>query len=229
MTDMLPIHRSKAQARRNYDRISGIYDVLTASEKALIHQGLELLAVQPHEHILEIGCGTGSGLHHTLSSAEPPTSVIGLDLSHRMLLQSQQKNTPSPTPVLHIQGDGTHLPFCDTSFNVVFMSFTLELFSEQDIMLVLSECQRVLKPHGRLGVISLVTTPCTLSLGLYQLAHQLLPVAVDCRPIPLNHLLKSNGFTIDHAIQEKNWGLPIHLVVCSPPVNNHPTTAKQEA
>lgn len=72
MSDLLPVQRSKAQARRFYDRISGIYDILTASEKALIKDGLDLLGVQPGERALEIGCGTGSGLKLILESTPNP-------------------------------------------------------------------------------------------------------------------------------------------------------------
>jgi hypothetical protein len=41
-----PILRSKGQARKYYNRISGIYDWLTISEKPLIQQGVETLNPQ---------------------------------------------------------------------------------------------------------------------------------------------------------------------------------------
>ena len=211
MCDLLPIKRSKSQAQRFYDRISGIYDLLTSSEKPLIKQGLQLLAVQPGEHVLEIGCGTGSALNWIHENAPSPAGVIGLDLSYQMLLKSQQKTSAvHPTP-LHIQGDGVKLPIPNAVFDAVFMSFTLELFSEADISTLLGECRRVLKSRGRLVIVSLADTPRTLPLRLYELAHRLFPVAVDCRPIPLLDLLGSHGFEVKTAIKERNWGLPVHL------------------
>lgn len=211
MREMLPIQRSKAQARRFYDRISGIYDILTASEQALIKDGLDLLDVQPGERALEIGCGTGSGLKMMLESN--PALVIGLDLSHQMLRQSQHKNNELEPSPQHVQGDAVHLPFPSAALDAVFMSFTLELFSEADITAVLGECGRVLTPSGRLGVVALAGTPRTFPVQLYELAHRLFPVAVDCRPIPLVDLLRSNGFKILTAKKERNWGLPIHLTL----------------
>lgn len=213
MSALLPIKRSKAQARRFYDRISGIYDVLTASEKPVIKQGLDLLDVQPGEHVLEIGCGTGSALQWIHNNASTPAGVLGLDLSRQMLLKSQQKTSRLQHPPLLIQGDGVKLPLAKAAFDAIFMSFTLELFSEAEIKTVLGECRRALKPSGRLGVVSLADTPRTLPLRLYELAHQLFPVAVDCRPIPVIDLLQTNGFEVKTAIKERNWGLPIHLTL----------------
>ena len=213
MSDLLPVQRSKAQARRFYDRISGIYDILTASEKALIKDGLDLLGVQPGERALEIGCGTGSGLKLILESTPNPAMVIGLDLSHQMLLKSQQKNSGSELSPQHVQGDAVNLPFPSAAFDALFLSFTLELFSESDIASVLGECGRVLTSSGRLGVVSLAGTPRTFPVRLYELAHRLFPVAVDCRPIPLVDLLGSNGFETITAKKERNWGLPIHLTL----------------
>lgn len=210
---MLPINRSKAQARRYYDRISQFYEILTTSEKGLIQQGIEMLAVQPGERVLEIGCGPGTGLKLVTETTPGIEAIVGLDLSRKMLLQSQRKQI---SPHSHyIQGDGAHLPLVSDAFDALFSAFTLELFSEEEIHVVLSECSRVLKPGGRLGIVSLAGSPRTLSVRLYELAHQLFPVAVDCRPIPLVDLLEENGFYIQSMEKTLNWGLPVILTVSS--------------
>ena len=208
---MLPINRSKAQARRYYDRISRFYEALTTSEKGLIQQGIEMLAVQPGERMLEVGCGPGTGLKLITETTPAIEALVGLDLSRKMLLQSQRKQI-SPDP-RHIQGDGAHLPLVHDAFDALFSAFTLELFSEEEIQLVLSEYSRVLKPDGRLGIVSLTGSPRTLSVRLYELAHQLFPVAVDCRPIPLVDLLEKNSFYIQSMKKTLNWGLPVMITM----------------
>ena len=151
MSDLLPVQRSKAQARRFYDRISGIYDILTASEKALIKDGLDLLGVQPGERALEIGCGTGSGLKLILESTPNPAMVIGLDLSHQMLLKSQQKNSGSELSPQHVQGDAVNLPFPSAAFDALFLSFTLELFQSLTSRLSWANAAVCLHPVGAWG------------------------------------------------------------------------------
>ena len=208
---MLSINRSKDQARRYYDRISWFYEVLTTSEKGIIQQGIEMLAVHPGERMLEVGCGPGTGLRLIMETTPAIENLVGIDLSRKMLLQSRQKQI-SPYPH-HIQGDGAHLPLMHDTFDVLFSAFTLELFSEEEIHLVLSECSRVLKPGGRLGIVSLAGSPRTLSVRLYELAHQLFPVAIDCRPIPLVDLIEKNGFYIQTAEKTLNWGLPVMITL----------------
>jgi ubiquinone/menaquinone biosynthesis C-methylase UbiE len=208
---MLPIKRSKAQARHYYDRIHWFYEVLTSSEKGLIQQGINLLGIQRGERVLELGCGPGTGLKLITEATPGIEALVGFDLSRKMLLHSQRKSI-SPTPH-YIQGDGAHLPLASNAFDALFSAFTLELFSEQDIQLVLSECRRILNPDGRLGIVSLAGSPRTLSVRLYELAHQLFPVAVDCRPIPLVDLLAENGFCIQTAETTLNWGLPVMITV----------------
>jgi demethylmenaquinone methyltransferase/2-methoxy-6-polyprenyl-1,4-benzoquinol methylase len=213
MRQMLPVKRTKTQAQRFYDRISRVYDALTVSEKRLIRRGVDLLAIQPGESVLEIGCGTGTGLHFIINAAQGVNSVIGLDLSRKMLMQSLSKNIPGkPVPLL-IQGDGARLPIISGEIDAILMTFTLELFSAANIGSVLRECRRVLKHGGRLAVVSLAGSPHTLSLRIYELAHQLFPIAVDCRPIPLVELLAENGYQILSAEKIMNWGLPVLLTV----------------
>ena len=209
MKPMAPVLRTKDQARRYYDRISAIYDWLTASEKPLIKQGIETLSPQPGEWILEIGCGTGTGLALIQEKVSPSGFSLGLDLSHRMLLESRINFCSAL-----ILGDAAHLPLSSGCFDGLFCSFTLELFPQTQISLVLNEIRRVLKPDGRLLVIALSNHHDTLALRLYERAHRLFPVAVDCRPIPLEQILHDNRFHIQTAVEFMNWGLPMKMVGC---------------
>jgi len=224
MKNLLPVSRTKAQARRYYDRLSHIYDPLTKSEAGLIRRGAKMLSVQPGEDLLEIGCGTGRALQIFTETAPGEGLRVGLDLSARMLTQIQSK---SIAPIL-VQGDGACLPLQTARFDAIFMAFTLELFSEADIYRVLSECRRVLRPAGRLGVVALASTPRTFALRLYERAHRLFPVAVDCRPIPLDALLAENGFECVQIKKNLNWGLPAHLTVSTKRQPEEITTTPQK-
>ena len=217
MNNIKPVTRSKKEARKYYNNISGIYDWITASEEAFIREGVELLEVAPGEKILEVGCGTGRALGMIGEKLSSSGSLVGLDLSHQMLKKSREKINSQKIASTHlVQADGAILPLKNNLFDNVFVSFTLELFSLEEINAVLDQIKRVLVPEGRLIVIALSKKPENLPVKFYEFAHQLFPVALDCRPIPLFDLMKENGFSILETKKLMNWGLPIDIALCEP-------------
>ena len=211
MKPIAPVKRSKEQARQYYNRISGIYDWLTSSEKALIEKGVKALSPQPGETILEIGCGPGVGLELIQDTVKGSCRLIGLDLARKMLRESQKKSKASL-----VQGDGAFLPLQGQNVEAVLCSFTLELFPEEEIPRVLDEITRVLTNNGRLVVVALSKEEKNLAVRLYEYVHRLFPVAVDCRPIPLYQILTEQGFQIQNERSYYNWGLPVRIITSKP-------------
>ena len=111
-------------------------------------------------------------------------------------------------------GDAASLPYSDSTVDAVFMSFTLELFDTPEIPQVLGEVKRVLKPAGRLVVVSMskVNGESTL-LKLYEWAHRRWPKYVDCRPIYVRLSLIDAGYKIQSEQKLRLMGLPGEIVV----------------
>jgi demethylmenaquinone methyltransferase/2-methoxy-6-polyprenyl-1,4-benzoquinol methylase len=213
------VHRSKQDARENYNRLSRWYDLIAGSSEARFRNiGVELVDLQPGERLLEIGFGTGQCLISFAESAGMDGWVCGIDLSDGMASIAGvklKKHGLSNRSGL-ILGDAARLPINSGRFHAVFMSFTLELFDTREIPDVLGEIRRVLKSKGRLVVVSLVKgSPPTFMEKMYEWFHQQMPILVDCRPIFVRSALQAAGFTINRVIDEKMWGLPVAVIAAS--------------
>ncbi|HRX82910.1 MAG TPA: methyltransferase domain-containing protein, partial [Pirellulaceae bacterium] len=109
------------------------------------------------------------------------------------------------------------LPYEKHSFDVVTMSFTLELFPLDVIPVLLAEVRRVLKPGGRFGTVSMSTTPAGQTDSLlertYKWMHEHFPHIVDCQPIDVTRYVTDAGFRITQHILLEIWTLPVAVVV----------------
>lgn len=212
------VNRSKEEARASYNRLSRWYDVIAGStEQKYRDWGLEKLSAQPGERILEIGFGTGHCLVSLARAVETEGRVIGLDISDGMLAIAKdrlEQEGLQDRVDLHL-GDAASLDFIPAdSLDGVFMSFTLELFDNPEIPRVLQECHRILKPGGRLAVVSMTKTePPGLPVRIYEWFHEHMPNYADCRPIFARQALEANGFKIQDVSISSMWGLPVEIVL----------------
>ena len=212
------VNRSKEECRKSYNRLSRWYDFLAGgSEKKYREWGLKKLSARPGERILEIGFGTGHCLVSLAKAVWPGGLVSGVDLSEGMLAIARrrllQENLTDRVD-LHL-GDASNLDFLESnSLDGVFMSFTLELFDTPEIPCVLKECRRVLKPGGRLAIVSMTKTdPPGIPVRLYEWFHEHLPDYADCRPIFAQRSIEQSGFTFTDVSISSMWGLPVEVIL----------------
>jgi ubiquinone/menaquinone biosynthesis C-methylase UbiE len=113
---------------------------------------LDMLQPRPGETILDVGCGTGI---FTLDILSLGPRVIGLDISHPMLLKAGQKT--EDFPFWGVAGDMLLLPFDDECFDKVVSMTALEFIA--DGRRAVKELFRVTKKGG----VIVVTTLSSLS------------------------------------------------------------------
>ena len=216
--DILPITRSKTEARHSYDRLSRWYDLIAGgSEQKFRRVGLTLLDARMGETILEIGCGTGSSLADLANAVGQDGTILGIDISIGMLAQAAVKiKSTATTEIYLVAADGLHPPLPAANIDAIFMSFTLELFAGDEIPLVLAACKRLLKDCGRIALVSMAQSDKTsLMTRLYEWAHIHWENYVDCRPIPTVKFLQESGYIIEASRQSSMWGLPVDIVLAS--------------
>jgi len=207
--------RSKDDARLSYNRLSRWYDLLSGNfEKKHRAVGLEKLAARPGERMLEIGFGTGHCILALAKAVGEAGKVCGIDLSDGMLAVTRQRLAKAGLSdrVDLRRGDALHLPFEASSFDGVFMSFTLELFDTPEIPRVLEGCRTVLKPGGRLVLMALVRKPWR-AVRIYEWFHEKMPGIVDCRPIHAQADLAAAGFKVSDVTAASIWGLPVEIIL----------------
>ena len=135
--------------RQVFATIADRYDLITrilsfGFDPHWKRQLVTLARLGPRDHVLDLACGTGDLAYLTLPRVE---RVVGLDLTHRMLVLARQK-APTARRIRFLTGDMTALPFPDAAFTVVTTGYGLR--NVPDLPLAIAEARRVLVPGGRL-------------------------------------------------------------------------------
>jgi ubiquinone/menaquinone biosynthesis C-methylase UbiE len=214
---ILPVSRTKGEARRTYDRISRYYSYLAGPfERKYAEMALERLSIRKGVTVLEIGFGTGHCLKRIAESVGPKGNTCGIDISTGMIEITKKglEEADLEDRVSLFCGDAASLPFDDSTFDAVFMSFTLELFDTPEIPKVLEQIKRVLRPDGRLAVVSISRENGeSIFLRLYEWIHNKWPKYVDCRPIYLEQALIDAGYQIRSKEKVKIFRLPAEIII----------------
>ena len=109
---------------------------------------IALAAIRPADRVLDLACGTGD---IAFAAADRARSVVGLDLTHRMLQLAQAHRAARTFTVRgpqFITGDMMALPFGDARFSVVTTGYGLR--NVPGVEQAIEEIHRVLVPGGRL-------------------------------------------------------------------------------
>jgi demethylmenaquinone methyltransferase/2-methoxy-6-polyprenyl-1,4-benzoquinol methylase len=213
----LRVKRTKEEARQSYDRLSCWFDLLSGSgEYRLAVQTLDRMNLRSGCNFLEVGFGTGRILEEVARRIGPKGQLVGIDISPGMCRSSRlrlEKAGVSNQTMLTV-GDGLYMPIAPQSMDGIFMGFTLELFDTPELLSVIQECVRILKPGARLGIVCMSTSDKPgISEELYLLAHKYWPRLVDCRPIDPVSLLADLQLQPESFVVARMWGLTISELV----------------
>jgi len=212
------VYRTKKEAEESYNKMSSTYDLFAGVFEAKYKERtFKYLNTKSGEEVLEIGFGTGKYLKQIAQSVGETGKVHGIDLSSGMLKVTAKRLSDSRLLnwINLICGDAVKLPYEDDQFDAVFMSFTLELFDTPEIPIVLNEIKRVLKPQGRLALVSMSKgNGASIMVKLYEWVHRKFPKYADCRPIYVGQSVIDAGFNIQIQETKKLFGLAVEIIIC---------------
>jgi demethylmenaquinone methyltransferase/2-methoxy-6-polyprenyl-1,4-benzoquinol methylase len=191
-----PITSKKAQ--RLYDFLSPFYDYFTRYESLSKTKGLDVAEIKSGYIVLEVGFGTGQTLAELAVRVGKDGWVYGIDLSPKMLEKTRKRIMKLElTRRVGLQlGDTRKLPYKGEVFDMLFTSYLLDLIDTPDLLQVLVEFKRVLKPGGRLVVVNLSKGESWSSnMKLYEWIYSKCPSLLGgCRPVLIRSFLEELGF-----------------------------------
>lgn len=113
---------------------------------------IEQANIQPGQHVLDLGCGTGT-LAVMVKQMQPSAEVVGLDADPEMLKVAKYKSSQQNAPVKFDVGFTNKLPYPDESFDRILSSIMIHHLKTPDKETTAHEVLRVLKPGGQLHII----------------------------------------------------------------------------
>lgn len=131
---------------------------LYRSRALRFHEGnkdlwLRAIQVEDGMNVLEIGCG-GGVFCHRIKEYLPNAIVTGLDFDSGHIEYAKSRTNELGLDCRFINGDARNLPFDDNTFDLCFSYTVAEHISTEKF---LSEQYRVLKPNGKIVILSVRT------------------------------------------------------------------------
>jgi SAM-dependent methyltransferase len=134
-----------------YNRVASRYGSTGPAVFAHFGQRLvDLAALAPGEHVLDVGAGRGAILFPAAARVGTRGQVTGIDVAEVMVEETcaEIKRAGITNATMRVM-DGEHLTFPDTSFDAVLCGFAIFFL---DIERALTEFYRVLRAGGRMAV-----------------------------------------------------------------------------
>ncbi len=195
--------------RKQYDRLASVYDQRWKSYIADTLSFLKTWAqISPLDIVLDVACGTGE-FERLLLTENSTQSIVGVDISDKMLAIAKQKCSVYPQVLFHT-ASASALPFDNNSFDVIVSANSFHYFD--DPLAALIEMKRVLKPDGKVVIIDwckdyFFCKVLDITLKIFDPAYQ------QCYTQNEFHgLLTSANFTVSRATKVRFgffWGLMV--------------------
>jgi len=157
--------------------------------------------IEPSNHVLDIGCGTGT-LLVKLKRQYRAAHVVGLDPDPKALRRARLKAARAAVSVQLDQGVADELPYKQDSFDRVFSSFMFHHLNQPERENMLREVLRVLKPGGSFHFVDFIVDDA--SHGFFDRLFRSHAQMRDNTDEGIRYLMSHTGFTNPVKVKEGN-------------------------
>lgn len=155
--------------RAIYSRWAFAYDAFAwLTERSSLDRALQMSGLEDGESFLEVAVGTGVAFSSALR-CNPNGRNVGVDLTEAMLRRARAKAERTGSRFEMVVGDARSLPFEDATFDLVMNNNMLGLVPDADIPPILAEMSRVLRPGGRLVLVTMMRPEKAVARWFYEI------------------------------------------------------------
>ena len=154
----------KLRAEFNQWALDGRGAELESHHLAFVESTIELMAIQPRDRCLEVGCGEGWA-SRLLAQRVPEGSVVGLDVSDEMVRNARAKSAACEN-LMFILGEAEDIPWQDSFFSKVLCVESFYYYEDPEK--ALREIYRVSSPGGSVWIVNHLSKENELSLRWLQ-------------------------------------------------------------
>jgi ubiquinone/menaquinone biosynthesis C-methylase UbiE len=139
----------------SFRRLTPLYDPLLKwgmREETFKRKLIARADIQPGQHVLDLGCGTGT-LTLMLKQSAPQAHIVGVDGDADVLSIAKAKSEQAGADIQWDHGLAFDLPYPDNSFDVVVSSLVIHHLISTDKVRAFKEVHRVLRPGGQFRIL----------------------------------------------------------------------------
>jgi len=131
---------------RHYDLMMNL--ITAGTYPFFIRRAVRDMAIQPEDAILDLGSGSGRNACLMARYLSDRGQIVGLDIGAEMLEQARRRCRHLPNVTMEKQRVEEPLPYRE-EFDKVFISFVLHGLVQEDLLRVVENVHRALRPAGR--------------------------------------------------------------------------------
>ena len=180
---------------KQYAAVAWFYDLWALlTEYKAVQRALIMTNVRDGSSVLEVAVGTGR-LFSEIVKRNLHGQNDGIDISQAMLVRAHNRLQMFPSDRYKLQqGSAYELHYDDNTFDLLFNTYMLDLLPEQDFSKVLTEFRRVLKPGGKIVLVSFGFGKHWFNLFWYWLAKVFPALLTNCRPLMISQTVARADF-----------------------------------